>query len=340
MRVSGGRDDVTADSSFADLAAAWVEDLRMDVDRSESTKDTYQKALRLWVMPAFENFTVREMTVARLDRFLKAQRVTSYSRAKQSKTILSMILGFATRHGVIAANPIKETTQMKRPKKVPKALTMEQVASIRRAAREHGIGRMGVKPDGQVRDVIEVMLGTATRIGEALALRKVDIDMTVDPPTARIAGTIVWRKGAGVSRQSHPKTHESNRLVAVPAFAAEVLRRRLALIPDAEREDHEHLLFFTRNGTPLAPYNVRRTFRQILDEAGLGDLQISPHAFRRTGATLLAHELGIQAAADQLGHTSTSTTKEHYAEPDRRVDPLPAQVLQRLAPDEELPLDL
>ena len=63
------------------------------------------------------------------------------------------------------------------------------------------------------------------------------------------------------------------------------------------------------------------------------ELNISPHAFRRTGATLLAHELGIQAAADQLGHTSTSTTKEHYAEPDRRVSPLPAQVLQRLAPD-------
>ncbi|GAA1953968.1 tyrosine-type recombinase/integrase [Agromyces allii] len=334
VRVSSGREDVTADSSFGELAEAWVEDLRMDVDRSESTKETYQKALRLWVMPAFEKFTVREMTVARLDRFLKTQRATSYSRAKQAKTILSMILGFAARHGVIATNPIKETAQMKRPRKVPKALTMEQVALIRKAAREHGIGRMGVKPDGQVRDVIEVMLGTATRIGEALALRKCDIDMTVDPPTARIAGTIIWRKGVGVSRQAHPKTHESNRLVAVPAFVAEVLRRRLALIPDDEREDQEHLLFFTRNGTPLAPFNVRRTFRQILDEAGLGGLEISPHAFRRTGATLIAHELGIQAAADQLGHTSTSTTKDHYAEPDRRVSPLPAQVLQRLAPTE------
>ncbi|WP_442784415.1 hypothetical protein [Cryobacterium sp. CAN_C3] len=57
-----------------------------------------------------------------------------------------------------------------------------------------------------------------------------------------------------------------------------------------------------------------------------------PHAFRRTGATLLANELGLQAAADVLGHTSTSTTKAHYAEPDRAVKSEPATVLQWLAP--------
>ena len=82
-------------------------------------------------------------------------------------------------------------------------------------------------------DVIDIMLGTATRIGEALALRKCDVDMTIDPPTVHITGTLVVRKGAGVTRQEHPKTHESNRVIAVPAFAAEVVRRRLALIPEA-----------------------------------------------------------------------------------------------------------
>jgi integrase len=55
-------------------------------------------------------------------------------------------------------------------------------------------------------------------------------------------------------------------------------------------------------------------------------------SFRRTGATLLANELGIQAAADTLGHTSTSTTKAHCAEPDRTVKAGPADLLQPLAP--------
>lgn len=47
------------------------------------------------------------MTVARIDRFLKVQRAKSYSQAKQSRTILSMLLGFAVRRGVIAANPVR-----------------------------------------------------------------------------------------------------------------------------------------------------------------------------------------------------------------------------------------
>ncbi|MFD4422954.1 hypothetical protein ACFWN7_15825 [Agromyces sp. NPDC058484] len=37
----------------------------------------------------------------------------------------------------------------------------------------------GPKPDGQVRDLIEVMLGTATRIGETLALRKCDVVVSI-----------------------------------------------------------------------------------------------------------------------------------------------------------------
>ncbi|WP_198169845.1 tyrosine-type recombinase/integrase [Agromyces laixinhei] len=247
--------------------------------------------------------------------------------------MLSMVLGFAARRELIPRNPIKEVSRMKAPKRTPKALTPEQIAAIREAARHYRTSAetMGPKSDGLVRDLIEVMLGTATRIGEVLALRKRDVDMTADPPQVHINGTVIVRTGVGVLRQDHPKTHESNRVVAVPAFAAEVIRHRLTIIGG---EGDESLLFATRTGTPLTPNNIRRTFRKILEVAGLKDLKISPHAFRRTGATLLAKELGMQAAADMLGHTSTSTTKAHYAEPDRTVKSAPADVLQQLAPKE------
>ncbi|WP_166787144.1 site-specific integrase [Cryobacterium sp. TMT2-23] len=302
-----------------------------DVDRSQGTKDTYKRQLRLLVLPFFENFTVREVTVGRIELFLKKQRETSYTRAKHSRTILGMILAFAVRRGIIPRNPIKEASRMKKPPHTPKALTTEQIAAIRLAAREWrtGEGRMGPRSDGQIRDIIEVMLGTATRIGEVLALRQCDVDIDSDPPRVNISGTLVVHNGAGVHRQEHPKTHESNRVIAVPQFAADVISQRLALL---DPEDCEHLLFFSRVGTPLAPYNVRRSFRGILLNAGLEGLEITPHSFRRTGATLLANELGIQAAADMLGHTSTSTTKAHYAEPDRTVKSGPADVLQQLAP--------
>jgi integrase len=245
--------------------------------------------------------------------------------------MLGMIMAFAVRREIVDRNPVKEASRMKQPPHTPKALTMEQIAAIRLAAREWRMeeGRMGPRSDGQVRDIIEVMLGTATRIGEVLALRQCDIDLDADPPRMSITGTLVVHTKAGVHRQEHPKTHESNRVIGIPQFAADVIRQRLALL---DPEDVEHLVFHSRVGTPLTPYNVRRTFRGILRNAGLEGLNITPHSFRRTGATLLANELGLRAAADLLGHTSTSTTKAHYAEPDRTVKSEPAEVMQRLAP--------
>ncbi|MBT2498526.1 tyrosine-type recombinase/integrase [Agromyces sp. ISL-38] len=333
MRHAGTQGSLTPDSRFADLADAWLDDLRLDVERAESTKETYGRQLRTQVLPFFEDFAVREITVGRIERYLKQQRQVSYSMAKHSKTTLSMVLAFGVRQGLLERNPVKETSQLKKPKRIPKALTSEELAAIRTAASEFGTDPnwMGPRPDGQVRDLIEVMLGTATRIGEALAIRKCDVDVTADPPRVEICGTIIHRTGVPVYRQEHPKTKESNRVVPVPSFAAAVIRRRLASLPaDAEPEQ---LLFYSKNGTPLMPANVRRQFRRILDLAGLGDAAISPHAFRRTGATAIAHELGLQAAADLLGHTSTAVTKEHYAEPDRSVTSRPAAVLQRLAPE-------
>lgn len=87
--------------------------------------------------------------------------------------------------------------------------------------------------DGQVRQV-------TTRIGEVLALRQCDVDMDAGPPRVIVCGTIVVNRGAGAVRQAHPKTHESNRVIGVPQFAADVIRQRLKLI---DPEDTEHLLF-------------------------------------------------------------------------------------------------
>jgi integrase len=323
---------LSASSSFRDLAVAWQEDMLMNADLSDGTKETYKRELRTLVMPTFEHLALREISVGRVERFLRVQRAKSYPRMKHSRTILGMVMGFAVRREIIPRNPVKDTSRMKRPKKIPRALTDEQLTLIRRAAREWRTGGhlLGPRPDGQVRDVIEVMLGTATRIGEVLAIRKCDLDMTASPPRLDINGTLVVRTGVGVIRQAKPKSDKSNRIVAVPAFAAEVIRGRLARIGGAPED---HLLFFTRNGTPLSPHNVRRTFRGMLKSVGLDGVDITPHAFRRTGATLIANEVDMEAAAEVLGHSSPAITRAHYAEPNRNVDPRSAHVMQRLAPE-------
>lgn len=175
--------------------------------------------------------------------------------------------------------------------------------AIRHAAADWRVGRKisGPKPDGQLPEIIEVMLDSSARIGEALALRRCDIDLEQNPATLQIRGTVVVRKGKGVHRQPVTKTDSSNRAVAIPQFAARVIRQRLALLPEGEPE---HLLFFTRRGTPLTPNNVRRTFRLVVEQAGLAGRRIMPHSFRETVATLISQEANVETAAEVLGQLS------------------------------------
>lgn len=142
---------------------------------------------------------------------------------------------------------------------------------------------------------------------------------------ANITGTVVYRQGKGSFRQAHPKTDASIRQIPVPAFAAEVIRRRLS---EMGPEEAEWTIFHNRKGGPLSQHNLRRTFRAFLELAGLADSGISPRWYRRTGATVLARGVGADAAATHLGHTSTALTERHYIEPDTSIDFGSAKVLE------------
>jgi integrase len=239
-----------------------------------------------------------------------------------------MLFGYALRHDAVSRNPVEGTSQLRRTKATPQALTIDQISAIRKAAAEWRSepGLPGPKPDGQVRDIIEVLLGTAMRPGEVLALRPGDIEDLRTGMIASVNGTVVQRKGSGAERQPRPKTDASIRRIPVPEFAAVVLRRRIAEMP---RGATTRTIFASRRGGPLSPYNVRRTFRGFLPLADLGGSGISLRWFRRTGATVIARGIGTDAAAAFLGHTSTVITEGHYIEPDRAVDPTPAGHLQR-----------
>jgi hypothetical protein len=67
MRVGATIDSVTAGSPFSLLAEAWLADLRMDVDRADSTKELYERELPTLVLATFEHFPVREVTVGRVE---------------------------------------------------------------------------------------------------------------------------------------------------------------------------------------------------------------------------------------------------------------------------------
>jgi integrase len=324
---------LTPDSLFADLVAYWLNDIDLEGRISRTTRNLYERNMRTLVSPAFDSLTLREIGVARCDQFIKQLAKISYSRAKQARVVLRLALELAVRHEVLPRNPMDHVSRLHREPHIPDALMAPEVNTIRAAIAqwESAAGHTsGPKPDGQLGAIIEVMLGTSARIGEVLAVRRRDVDVTSSVPSIRLAGTIISRKGEQTFRQDHPKTARSTRVVAIPTFTADAVRRRLAKVGSLGLDD---LLFQSRDGTSLTTANVRRQLRQVLEGAGIKG--VTPHMFRRTVATAVNTNASIELASELLGHTDTKITVQHYIQRSEMVNPATAALLDRAFPKDE-----
>lgn len=316
---------LTADSLFSDLVKYWLADIELEDRLAPATRDRYAYNMRQLVLPTFGKLTLREIGVARCDTLIKQLRKLSYNRAHQARVVLRLAFGLAVRHEIIPRNPMDGIAKLHKPPHTPDALTPKEVEAIRLAVRlwETRPPGPGPKPDGQLSAIIEVMLGTSARIGEVLAIRRRDVDMTGPKPLVSIRGTITCPRGVAPYRQDHPKTAKSRRTVAIPAFTAEAIRLRLAKTTGGP----EALLFASRNGTPLTPANVRRQLRHVMKLAGIEG--VTPHKFRRTVATAINETGDVALAAELLGHTDTKITIEHYIRRNEMVNPVTADLLEK-----------
>jgi len=321
-----GYSTLTPDSGFGELVDYWLADLDLEGRLAVSTRRLYERNMTTLVMPAFKNLVLREIGVARCDFFIKQLAAQSPSRAKQARVVLRLALGLAVRHEILPRNPMDNISRIRRPQAEPTALNPVEVNAVRAAIAywEQGLATSGPRPDGQLGQIVEVMLGTSGRIGEVLALRRCDVDVTGAPPWARIAGTIVIDKDGTSIRQDHPKSAKSRRTVALPSFTAEAIRGRLVVL--GRSDDPEALLFCSRNGTALTTNNIRRQLRKALALAGIEG--VSPHMFRRTAATAINDKLGIDLASELLGHTDPRITLQHYIRRKEMVDKTTAEVLE------------
>ena len=107
----------------------------------------------------------------------------------------------------------------------------------------------------------------------------------------------------------HVQRHrKNNRAIStpLPKFAVTMLlRRRVNSIGD--------LVFPSSTNTPRIPDNFRVQWHAALEGTRFeGRL---PKEFRSTVATLLRDAAGIEAAQQQLNHTSLTTTEQSYAVP-------------------------
>ncbi|MGV0654777.1 site-specific integrase [Mycolicibacterium thermoresistibile] len=300
-RQAGGTDTLTPESTVADLMRRWL----VEVDgsgRTQQTKDYYRRAVEQLVIPGVGNLRIRELDPQRVDGFLRALPV----RARDARTTLRQASSMAVRFGLLEHNPVNDTYSPPRKRGKPRSLSPDDVEVLLGRIRTWQEAQSyGPKRGYDLYEIFSLLLATGARIGELLALRWEDVENLDDdmgaPCTVTFAGTLV----STGKRQDWTKTETGYRTVTLPAFG------RQALITQRARELPFELVFPNRNGDPRSVSNVRLHWRHIRGE---DYAWVTPHSFRRTVATMVEREYGIEFAAKHLGHSDPEVTRRHYVE--------------------------
>lgn len=254
---------------------------------------------------------------------------------------------FALREGMAVADPARDVRPPAPPRRLPKAITVQEVERLLAAAGPSATPR-GLRD----RALLELLYGTGARISEAVGLATDDVDLD---------GAVVHLRGKGgkdrvvplggyarealeaylvrarpvlnASRRGGPggrsgsagredtagrpgsvarantagRPGSVDREMTVVRSGWDPGQGRLAAKEAAGRE--EHALFLNARGGRLSRQSAWSTLRSAAVRAGLaGD--ISPHTLRHSFAThLLDGGADVRVVQELLGHASVTTTQ-------------------------------
>jgi integrase/recombinase XerD len=201
---------------------------------------------------------------------------------------------FAVAEGLTGDDPARTVRPPKPPRRLPKALSLEQVqAMLAVPATDTEVG---------VRDaaLLELLYGTGIRISEAVALDVDDVERLARTPADEPApGLRVLGKGG------------KERIVPIGSYArgaldAYLVRGRAAL---AARGRGTPALFVNARGGRLSRQSAWAVLQSVADKAGIAT-DVSPHTLRHSYAThLLDGGADIRVVQELLGHASVTTTQ-------------------------------
>jgi integrase/recombinase XerD len=194
---------------------------------------------------------------------------------------------FAAVEGWSSLDPSREVRPPARPRRLPKALPVEDVVRLLDAA---GLGEGPVPL--RDRALLEVLYSTGARISEVVGLDVDDLD--------RAEGQVLLR-GKGSKERVVPVG--SYALAAVDAY---LVRARPAL---AAHGSGTPALFLNSLGRRLSRQSGWAVLRLAAERAGVR-ADVSPHTLRHSFAThLLAGGADVRVVQELLGHASVTTTQ-------------------------------
>ena len=269
-----------------ELAKAWLETLEHQRRLSPHTLANYSRAVNV-LFGLKEKTPLRDLDAAQIRRFVARLHAAGLSGRTLALTLSAWrgLYHWLARHQGYAANPVQGVRAPKSPRRLPKALSVEQAQQLLEAP--------AAQTPALVRDraMFELLYSSGLRLGELVAL---DLD----------DGRLDLRQGEVTVTGKGART----RTVPVGGRAREALRdwlkARALIARPAERA-----LFVGARGARIAPGTVETRLRAWAKRQGLG-AAVHPHMLRHSFAShVLESSQDLRAVQEMLGHASISTTQ-------------------------------
>jgi integrase len=316
--------DLTPASSFLALAREFMDHVEFTQEQRDTTRHENRRLIEKKIAPHMGALAIREVKASTVLRVYKAIHNETPSTARNVKALITQICSYAVMNDLMVANPAREVKQVRQQSKpiyAPAPMELEVLRGIIRDY-QNRTDRMGPRPSDLLGDVVDLILATGARIGEAVGLKWEHVDIDSSKPTITIAGKIVDSKGQPKHWENYLKSESGWRRITIPPELLRMLRRRKVA------SGGNQFVFHTRTGAPNGTQDVHRALRSVRAWAGIDD-ELVPHAFRKSAVTAVSDALGLEAAARFAGHKRSRVTEQYYAK--RAIDaPDTSGVLGRL----------
>lgn len=255
---------------------------------SKNTISSYRRDLeKLMEFLDVQELSLETLNDAVLSNFIATQRGAGLSEASLARltvAIRSLFKFLAKDQGIRDA--ARDLVPPAIPKRLPKALTIDEINKLLLAPSEEGLG---------IRDraLLELLYATGARVSEIVALNLDDMRSSDE------AITTIRLLGKG----------KKERIVPMGSFARKALDQYLTRIRRGLLKGSEPALFLNSRGGRLSRQSAWAIVLDAAKRAGLRE-KISPHALRHSFAThLLDGGADIRVVQELLGHASVTTTQ-------------------------------
>ena len=191
-------------------------------------------------------------------------------------------------------NPFVDHASLKVPRKLPKALTIDEVSRLIAASLHEG-------DPITLRDhaILELLYSSGARVSEVIGINLSDI---VKTDVGGEDATSLKLRGKGSKERIVPLGS-----YAVKAIDDYIVRVRPGLLSNVSKS--ENALFLNQRGNRISRQSAWNIVMRAAEATGLHG-RVSPHVFRHSYAThLLDGGADIRVVQELLGHASVTTTQ-------------------------------